>query len=96
MRRQRSLIEILSSPYITKTELGTISDFTGRHLDRAYDLAVSKDREDLKDRLIYTAGEKIRLTSACWVMGISLSQLQKIKADAATSAKMPTSKASSF
>lgn len=86
MRRQKALTEILSSAYITKTELGIISQFTGRHLDRAYDLAVEKDRKDLNDRLIYTAGEKIRLTSACWVMGISLAQLQKIKADAATSA----------
>lgn len=86
MRRQKALTEILSSAYITKTELGTISDFTGRHLNRAYQLAAEKDRTDLNDRLIYTAGEKIRLTSACWVMGISLSQLTKIKADAATSA----------
>ena len=87
MRRQRSLIEIMSSSYITKTELGIISQFTGRHLAKAYDLAVEKDRKDLNDHLIYTAGEKIRITSACWVMGISLNQLQKIKADAATSAK---------
>ena len=86
MRRARTLIEILSSAYITKTELGVISDYSGRHLDRAYQLAAEKDRTDLNDRLIYTAGEKIRLTSACWVMGISLAQLQKIKADAATSA----------
>ena len=86
MRRARTLIEILSSAYITKTELGVISDYSGRHLDRAYQLATEKDRTDLNDRLIYTAGEKIRLTSACWVMGISLAQLQKIKADAATSA----------
>ena len=86
MRRTKSPIEIMSSSYITKTELGIISGFTGRHLDRAYWLAVNKDAEDLKDRRIYTAGEKIRLTSACWVMGISLSQLTKIKADAATSA----------
>lgn len=86
MRRQKALTEILSSSYITKTELGIISGFTGRHLDRAYWLAVSKDAEDLKDRRIYTGGEKVRLTSACWVMGISLSQLTKIKADAATSA----------
>ena len=86
MRRARTLIEILSSAYITKTELGVISDYSGRHLDRAYQLAAEKDRTDLHDRLIYTAGEKIRLTSACWVMGISLAQLQKIKADAATSA----------
>jgi hypothetical protein len=76
----------MSSSYITKTELGIISGFTGRHLDRAYWLAVNKDAEDLKDRRIYTGGEKVRLTSACWVMGISLSQLTKIKADAATSA----------
>lgn len=81
MRRARTLIEILSSAYITKTELGVISDYSGRHLDRAYQLASEKDKNDLADRLIYTAGEKIRLTSACWVMGISLAQLQKIKAD---------------
>lgn len=86
MRKAKTLIEILSSAYITKTELGVISDYSGRHLDRAYQLASEKDKNDLADRLIYTAGEKIRLTSACWVMGISLSQLQKIKADAATSA----------
>ena len=86
MRKAKTLIEILSSAYITKTELGVISDYSGRHLDRAYQLASEKDKNDLADRLIYTAGEKIRLTSACWVMGISLAQLQKIKADAATSA----------
>lgn len=86
MRRQKALTEILSSSYITKTELGIISGYSGRHLDRAYQLATEKDRTDLNDRLIYTTGEKIRLTSACWVMGISLSQLAKIKADAATSA----------
>lgn len=86
MKRAKSPIEILSSPYITKSELKVISGYTGRHLDRAYWLAVQKDTEDLQDRRIYTGGEKIRLTSACWVMGISLSQLQKIKADAATSA----------
>ena len=87
MRRQRSSFEILSSAYINKTEFGIVSGYKGRHLDRAYLIAVDKDKEDLKDRLIYTSGEKIRLTSACWVMGISLNQLQKIKADAATSAK---------
>jgi hypothetical protein len=81
MRRQRSSTEILSSTYINKTEFGIISGYKGRHLDRAYKLAVNKDQNDLNDRLIYTAGEKIRLTSACWVMGISLAQLQKIKAD---------------
>lgn len=86
MRRAKTLIEILSSAYITKTELGVISDYSGRHLDRAYQLASEKDKKDLADHLVYTAGEKIRLTSACWVMGISLAQLQKIKADAATSA----------
>lgn len=86
MRRQKALTEILSSAYITKTELGIVSGYKGRHLDRAYLIAVNKDKEDLKDRLIYTSGEKIRLTSACWVMGISLNQLQKIKADAGTSA----------
>lgn len=84
MRKAKTLIEILSSAYITKTELGVISDYSGRHLDRAYQLASEKDKNDLADRLIYTAGEKIRLTSACWVMGISLAQLQKIKADALT------------
>lgn len=86
MRKAKSPIEIMSSSYINKTEFGIISGFTGRHLDRAYWLAVNKDREDLQDRRIYTAGEKIRLTSACWVMGININQLQKIKADAATSA----------
>lgn len=87
MRKAKSPIEIMCSPYITKTEFGIISGFTGRHLDRAYWLAVNKDREDLQDRRIYTAGEKVRLTSACWVMGININQLQKIKADAATSAR---------
>lgn len=87
MKKAKSPIEILSSPYINKTEFGIISGYTGRHLDRAYWLAVNKDAEDLQDRRIYTAGEKVRLTSACWVMGISLNQVQKIKADAATSAK---------
>lgn len=87
MKKAKSLVEILNSPYITKTEFRTISGFTGRHLDRAYWLAVNKDREDLGDRRIYTAGEKVRLTSACWAMGINLNQLTKIKADAATSAK---------
>lgn len=82
MRRAKSPIEIMSEPYLNKTEFGTISGFTGRHLDRAYELAQNKDREDLQDRLIYTAGEKVRITSACWVMGISLNQLLKIKADA--------------
>ena len=84
MRKAKTLIEILSSAYITKTELSVISDYSGRHLDRAYQLASEKDKKDLANRLIYTAGEKIRLTSACWVMGISLAQLQKIKADALT------------
>ena len=87
MKRTKSPIEIMSSPYITKSELKVISGYTGRHLDRAYKLAQEKDREDLHDRLIYTGGEKVRLTSACWVMGVSLNQLQKIKADAATSAR---------
>lgn len=82
MKRTKTPIEILSSPYITKSELKVISGYTGRHLDRAYWLAVQKDIEDLQDRRIYTGGEKIRLTSACWVMGINLNQLQKIKADA--------------
>ena len=87
MRKAKTPAEIVSSAYITKTEFGIISEYTGRHLNRAYEIAKLKDQEDLKDRLIYTAGEKIRITSACWVMGINLNQLQKIKADAATSAK---------
>lgn len=87
MRKAKTQVEILSSTYINKTDFGKISGYKGRHLDRAYKLAQEKDREDLHDRLIYTGGEKVRLTSACWVMGVSLNQLQKIKADAATSAR---------
>ena len=70
-----------------KDGIEVISGYTGRHLDRAYKLAVEKDKKDLYNRLTYSAGEKIRLTTACWVMGTNLDQLQKIKADAATSAK---------
>lgn len=87
MRKAKTPAEIAASAYITKTEFGIISEYTGRHLNRAYDIAKRKDQEDLKDRLIYTAGEKIRITTACWVMGINLNQLQKIKADVAASAK---------
>lgn len=79
MKKAKTPAEIAASAYINKTEFGIISEYTGRHLDRAYDIAKKKDQEDLKDRLIYTAGEKIRITSACWVMGINLNQLQKLK-----------------
>ncbi len=87
MRRRRSDAEILfSNQPITKTEFGRISGYKGRHLDRAYKIAVDKDQTELEGRLIFTAGDKIRIESACWVMGTTLAQLQKtylnkIKAD---------------
>lgn len=40
-------------------------------------MALEKDQAELKGRMIYQYGEKVRMSSVCWVMGIKLSDIKK-------------------
>ena len=76
MRKIKSREEILESPYVSKTEVQRLFGESYGTSTRIYQKALEKDRIELKDRLIYPYGEKVRLTSVCWVLGIKLKDLK--------------------
>lgn len=76
MRRAKSRDEIVNSPYVTKTEIRRLFGESYGTATRIYELALEKDRAELKGRLIYEFGEKVRLESVCWVMGIKIKDLK--------------------
>ena len=76
MKKVKSRDEIIASPYVTKTEIRRLFGESYGTSTRIYQKALEKDRIELKDRLIYPYGEKVRLESVCWVMGIKLKDLK--------------------
>lgn len=76
MRKIKSRNEILESPYVTKTEVQRLFGESYRTTSRVYSLALQKDLAELEGRMIYPDGEKVRLSSVCWVMGIRLKDLK--------------------
>lgn len=76
MRKAKSRDEILESPYVTKTEVQRLLGESYRTASRVYNLALQKDLAELGGRMIYPDGEKVRITSVCWVMGIRLKDLK--------------------
>ena len=76
MRRVKTRNEILESPYVTKTEIQRLMGESYATATRIYSLALQKDRDELSDRLVYPLGEKVRLTSVCWALGIKLKDLK--------------------
>ena len=77
MKKAKSREEILDSPYVSKTEIQRLTGEGYRTASRIYEMALEKDREELADRLIYQYGEKVRITSVCWVLGIKYSEIKK-------------------
>ena len=76
MRRAKSRDEIIASPYVTKTEIRRLFGESYGTASRIYELALEKDRAELTGRLVYQYGEKVRLESVCWVMGIKIKDLK--------------------
>ncbi len=79
MKRTKTVSEILASPYINRAEMARLFGFSQSDARKVYRMAMDKDAADLGDRVIYTCGEKVRLTSVCWATGVSLNQLLKQK-----------------
>lgn len=77
MRRIKSRDEIIASPYVTKTEIRRVFGESYGTASRIYEMALEKDQAELKGRMIYQYGEKVRMSSVCWVMGIKLSDIKK-------------------
>lgn len=76
MKRAKNREEILDSPYVTKTEIRRLLGVSYTTASRIYELALKKDQAELRGRLIYPYGEKTRLSSVCWVLGIKLKDLK--------------------
>lgn len=76
MKKVKSRDEILDSPYVTKTEIRRLFGESYGTASRIYEMALEKDRAELSGRMIYQYGEKVRLSSVCWVMGIRLKDLK--------------------
>lgn len=76
MKKAKSRDEIINSPYVTKTEIRRLLGESYGTATRIYDLALKKDQAELAGRLVYPYGEKVRLESVCWVMGIKLKNLK--------------------
>ena len=81
MRRAKSRDEIIASSYVTKTEIRRLFGESYGTATRIYELALEKDRAELEGRMVYQYGEKVRLESVCWVMGIRIKDLKKAVAD---------------
>lgn len=79
MKRKKTTSEILASPYVTRAEMARLYGFSPSDTRKVYRMALEKDAADLGDRLIYMHGEKVRMTSVCWVTGVSINQLIKQK-----------------
>lgn len=76
MRRAKSRDEIIASPYVTKTEIRRLFGESYGTATRIYELALKKDQAELSGRLVYPYGEKVRLESVCWVMGVKIKDLK--------------------
>ena len=76
MKRIRSREELISKPYLSKTEIGRLLDVSWAKAERIFCLADKLDFEDLKDMRIEPT--KVRITSVCKVIGMSINTLQKL------------------
>lgn len=76
MRKKRSREELISKPYLNITDISRLLDVSWAKADRIYCLADKIDFNELKDMRIEPT--KVRITSVCKVIGMSLNTLRKL------------------
>lgn len=75
MQRTKSREEIFTQPYLTKTDIKKLLQVSQGKAVRIYRFAETIDNEFFKEFRIEPT--KVRITSVCKVVGISLDTLQK-------------------
>lgn len=76
MQKIKTRAEILSSPYITQTEIARLLELSYRDAKQVYQLARQRDTEQLGERLSIYAN-KTRLKSVLFVTGLDYNMLAK-------------------
>ena len=76
MRKKKSRAELISQPYLNITDISRLLDVSWAKADRIFCLADQLDHEDLGQMRIEPT--KVRITSVCKVIGMSLNTLRKL------------------
>ena len=76
MQKKRTRAELISKPYLNITEISRLLDVSWAKAERIFCLASKIDIDELKDMRIEPT--KVRITSVCKVIGISINTLQKL------------------
>ena len=69
MRKIKSREEMLTSLHLTQTEIGRLFGLPYQKARKVFALAMQKDADELKERLIYE--DRARMSSVLWVLDIS-------------------------
>lgn len=75
MQRKKTREELLTAPYLSKTDICTLYGVPWAVAVRVFALAKEADAEALGDRIVYPT--KVRLTSTLAVQGLTLATLQR-------------------
>ena len=76
MKRIRSREELISKPYLSKTEIGRLLDVSWGKAEKIYTFADEIDHNELGKMRIEPT--QVRITSVCKVIGISVNGLKKL------------------
>lgn len=79
MKRTRTPEEILSSPFMTKTDIKRILHVGS---DKAYDIFTTADDIDSRELEYRVFYDKVRTTSVCRVLGVTVEQLKRAHCNA--------------
>lgn len=76
MQKKKTRAELISKPFLNITDISRLLDVSWAKAERIFCLADRLDSEDLRDMRIEPT--KVRITSVCKVIGMSINTLQKL------------------
>ena len=79
VRKIKSRGEMLTSLHLTQTEIGRLFGLPYQKAKKVFALAMQKDADELKERLIYE--DRARMSSVLWVLDISPKEFDRIIAN---------------
>lgn len=79
MRKIKSREEMLASLHLTQTEIGRLFGLSYQKAKKVFTLAIKKDKDELKERLIYE--DRARMSSVLWALGITPKEFEHIIAN---------------
>ena len=90
MKVVKSTEQLISMPYLNKTEVGRLSTYSGRDLTALFEKALQIDKEELGINWIYSY--KVRTKTVARLIGYSIKELKILYQDKEKSAPSIESK----